>query len=694
MKKLVSLFATILALVAVACGGDDVDKPAPKPGPVEPSTPSAPFVVDITATTRGSVTFSVTPSDPTIDYIYVVSDKEEVDAYRKDEYLVADIFTKLEGVAMKEGKLLGEYLPEIMLYGDTEDIKVAGLSMDTDYYVIVFGVEYTIDGYVASTELVKQEFKTPDVVMSDATFDVSTRVVYNNVTFTVLPSDKEILYYICTMPKSYYETYVGEGENQMSQGAFYRDYFQKDINSWLQAGYTGEQVIMALIHDGDLEIGAQGLNANTEYVYLLSGLTMDEDGIVIITDIFYGEYTTGDPEPSDMYFDIQIVDVQQMSVAYRITPSKKDQTYCALVQPWDGVSTKEEVLQQILDEWEPRGWMSTMATNKGVIDCSAKPKKLPAAGADYYIIAFGYSGGVTTDVYMETFRTPEGGSIEDVQFDVKASSITPYGFTFSITPSDPTIYYLASACLKEEYNQEKFIEEDNAAFDYYLTESQAFNSLYTVAETLDQYYYNDVQVLSASGLQPNTEYMVYIHALDIKTGHVAKCFTFDAVARTTTVGTVNPTIKVVGYYSGDDEAGSVFGVPEVTAGKAIAVVTYENFENAAELYSFVIKGDGNDFSDLNEFSDATMWQLTSGFKWGLCPLDAPYSFYVIDWNSECFALAYAIDKDGMTGRMARLSLLATAEKKGDIEDLRKLFESLPKEEETRGVAAPSLVVVE
>ena len=694
MKKLLSLFVTIFALLAVACGGDDVDKPAPKPAPVEPSNPVAPFVVDITATTRGSVTFSVTPSDPTIDYIYVVWEKEEVDAYRKDEYLVADIFTKLEGVAMKEGKLLGEYLPEIMLYGDTENIKVTGLSMDTDHYVIVFGVEYTIDGYVASTELVKQEFKTPDVVMSDATFEVSTRVVYNNVTFTVLPSDKEILYYICTMPKSYYDGYVGEGEGQMSQGAFYRDYFQKDINNMLQAGYTGEQVIMALIHDGDLEIGAQGLNANTDYIYLLSGLTMDEDGIVITTDIFYGEYTTGDPEPSDMYFDIQIVDVQQMSVAYRITPSKKDQTYCALVQPWDGVSTKEEVLQQLLDQWEPSGWMSEIAKSKGTIDCSAKPKKLPAAGMDYYIIAFGYSGGVTTDVYMETFRTPEGGSIEDVQFDVKASSITPYGFTFSITPSDPTIYYLASACLKEEYDQAKFIEEDNAAFDYYLTKSKEFNSLYTVAETLDQYYYNDVQVLSASGLQPNTEYMVYIHALDIKTGHVAKCFTFDAVARTTTVGTVNPTIKLVGYYSGDDEAGSVFGVPEVTAGKAIAVVTYENYEKAAELYSFVINGDGNDFSDLLEFPDATMWQLTSGFEWGLCPLNAPYSFYVIDWSSECFALAYAIDKDGMTGRMARLSLLATAQNKGDIEDLRKLYESLPKEEETRGVVAPSLVVAE
>ena len=693
MKRLVSLFATIMALVAVACGGDDVDKPAPKPGPVEPSEPSAPFVVDITATTRGSVTFSVTPSDPTVDYLCVVYEKKEVDSYRKDEYLVADIFTKLEAVAQKEGKLLGEYLPSVMLYGDTEGNKATGLQMDTEHYVVVFGVEYTIDGYVASTELVKKEFKTPDVVMSDATFEISTRVLYNNVRFTVLPSDKDILYYICTMPKSYYDGYVGEEEGQMSQGAFFRDYFQKDINSMLQAGYTAEQTIMALIHDGDLEIGAQGLNANTEYVYLLSGLTMDEDGIVITTDIFYGEYTTGDPEPVEMYFDIQIVDVQQMSVAYRITPSKQDQTYCALVQPWDGVSTKEEVLQQILDEWEPRGWMSVMATNKGTIDCSAKPKKLPAAGMDYYIIAFGYSGGVTTDVYMETFRTPEGGSIEDVQFDVKASNITPYSFTINVTTNDPTIYFLASACLKEEYNEAKFIEEENAAFDYYLTESQAFNSLYTVAETLDQYYFNGDSVLSASGLQPNTEYMVYVHALDIKTGHVAKCFTFDAVARTTTVGTVNPTIKLVGYYSGDDEAGSIFGVSDVTAGKAIAVVTYENFENASALYSFIIKGEGNDFSDLSEFPDATMWQLTSGFEWGLCPLNAPYSFYVIDWANECFALAYALDANGMTGRMDRMSLLATADNKGDVEELRELYELLPKEE-TRGVVAPSLVVVE
>lgn len=692
MKKLVSLFATIMALVAVACGGDDVDKPAPKPGPVEPSEPSAPFVVDITATTRGSVTFSVTPSDPTVDYLCVVYEKEEVDSYRKDEYFVDDIFAKLELVAQKEGKLLGEYLPSVMLYGDTEGNKATGLQMDTEHYVVVFGVEYTIDGYVASTELVKKEFKTLDVVMSDATFDVSTRVVYNNVKFTVLPSDKDILYYICTMPKSYYENYVGEEEGQMSQGAFFRDYFQKDINSMLQAGYTAEQTIMALIHSGDLEIGASGLNANTDYCYLLSGLTMDEDGIVITTDIFYGEYTTADPEPSEMYFDIRVYDVQQMSVSFTVTPSNNDDYYLCLVQPYDGVSTADEIMHEMVDQWGP-GWMGVMANTKGFVDFATKPKSLPAADMEYCIIAFGYEGGITTEAYMETFKTLPGGSVEDVQFSVNATNITPYGFTLTVTSSDPTIYYVPGACIKEEYNEEANIAAVNEEFDYYMEETLKFDISTIEAEVLDQYYSNGTQIFSLSGLKVDTEYMVYVYALDINTGHVVKTFTFDAVARTTTVGTVNPTIKVVGYYSGDDEAGSIFGVSEVTAGKAIAVVTYENFENASALYSFVIKGDGNDFSDLSEFPDATMWQLTSGFEWGLCPFNAPYSFYVIDWADECFALAYAIDQNGMTGRMARMSLLATADNKGDVEELRALYESLPKEE-TRGVVAPSLVVVE
>lgn len=698
MKKLLFLFATIMALVAVACGGDDVDSttptPTPKPEPEEPVDPTAAFVVDITNVTRGSVTFNVTPKNPVEDYIYLVYEQSVVDAYKKEEYFVRDAFDALTEEANKKGMQLGEYIPQISKYGYVEDIKYTGLSMATDYYVIVFGVKFTLEGYVATTELVKAPFTTEDVEMSNATFDVKAKVLYNTVTLDVKPDDKELLWYICTMPKEQHDTYVGEGDGKMSQGAYFKRYFQDDINAWLmEYPNNPDAVIMALIHNGDESVGATGLHANTDYIYMVAGLIMDKDGIVIVTDITSGVYTTGDPAPSDMQFTIEVLGVQQMAVAYRITPTKLNEPYCALVQPYDGVSTKEEILEQLLNQWGP-GWMSIMSNNRGVIDTSSKPKSLPAAGMEYYIIAFGYSGGVTTGVWMETFRTPDGGSVEDVEFSVAATSVTPYGFTMTVASNDPTIYYMAGACEKGEYNEELFIEDVNYGFDYFYTESLNFNSLYTVAETLDQYYYNGTAVLNVSGLKPNTEYMAYVYALDIKTGHVVKTFTYDAVARTTTVGAVNPTIKVVGYYSGDDEAGSVFGVPEVTAGKAIAVVTYDNFENAAELYSFVINGDGNDFSDLNEFPDATMWQLTSGFKWGLCPLDAPYSFYVIDWANECFALAYAVDKDGMTGRMARLSIMATGENKGDIDELAALYNELYSAEQTRFALPASLVVPE
>lgn len=695
MKKLVSLFATILALVAVACGGDDVDKPAPKPGPEEPSNPVAPFVVDITSITRGSVTFSVTPSDSKIDYLCAVYTKEKVEEYRKDEFLAQDIINDYTNKAADKGMTLYEVFPEISYYDVKEDIKFSGLMLDTEYYIVVFGAKATIDNCTLSTEVVKVPFKTETVEMSDAKFEVTPRVLYNTVEFTVIPEDKEMLWYLCTVTKDYYNLYVGTEQGQKSEGEFYKKYFQDEINTLLKAGNSADAVINALIHSGDLRVGGSGLYANTEYYYLVAGMIMDEEGIVIITDITSGTYTTGDPAPSGLYFDINIDDVQQMSVAFTVKPSQKDKKYVCQVQPYDGVSTAEEIMTAMVDHWGP-GWMTQQADAKGDIDFVTKPKSLPAAGRAYCIIAFGYEGGVISEPYMETFVTPEGGSVEDLELTAKASSITPYGFTLTVTASDPTIYYAVGVCLKEDYDEEAFIADVNAEVDYYYTETTVtFNPRTIMAEILDQYYSNDMQRFSLANLQPNTEYMAYAYALDINTGHVVKTFTFDAIARTGTVGTVHPEIELVGYYSGDEEAGDVFDAPEVTKGKAIAVVTYKNFDNAASLHTIQItSAEGEDFTNIEKFPDAELWRITAGLTdWQVCPLDKPYSFAVMEWNKEVFALAYALDQSGMSGRMARLSLIPRADKKGEIKDLSDLYFSLyPKE--TRTSLPASLVVPE
>lgn len=691
MKRLVSLFATIFALLAVACGNDEVDKPAPKPAPQEPA---APFVVDITATTRGSVTFSVTPSNPTVDYICEVYEKEIIDDYRRDDFIIKNILSEFTLEASDKGMTLDEYLPEITYY-DYRDLKFSGLAMNTEFYIVIFGVKSTAEGCVGTTEVVKVPFKTLDVEMSDATFEVTPSVLYNTVEFTVIPEDKEMLWYLCTVTKDYYDYNVGTEPGQKSEGEFYKHYFQDEINSLLAAGNSPDVVVNALIHSGDLRVGGSGLYANTEYYYLVAGMVMDEEGIVIVTDITSGTYTTGDPAPSGLYFDIDIYDVQQMSVAFTVKPSQKDKKYVCQVQPYDGVSTAEEIMTAMVDHWGP-GWMTQQADAIGDIDFASRPKSLPAAGRAYCIIAFGYEGGVISEPYMETFVTPEGGSVEDLELTAKASSITPYGFTLTVTASDPTIYYAVGVCLKEDYDEEAFVADVNAEVDYYYTETTVtFNPRTIMAEILDQYYFNDMQIFNLANLQPNTEYMAYAYALDINTGHVVKTFTFDAIARTGTVGTVHPEIELVGYYSGDEEAGNIFDAPEVTKGKAIAVVTYKNFDNAASLHTIQItSAEGEDFTNIEKFPDAELWRITAGLSdWQVCPMDKPYSFAVVEWNKEVFALAYALDQNGMSGRMARLSLVPRAEKKGEIKDLSDLYFSLyPKE--TRTSLPASLVVPE
>ena len=659
---LIKLWAVVaLMAVAIACGSE-VDPPPPP-------TPIPDFRVSVDDVTRSTVTVSVAPSAEIGDYICVVEKRSVVDEFTQDKFVIATVFQELTDEASSKGLTLTEYMPSVVDNGAIEDVTFSGLDLDTEYYVLIFGVD---DNYEASTDLTKVAFKTLAVGKSECTFDIATDVVDNAVTISVSPSDQEIYWYLCTMPKSTYEYYVTDANGyQMSEGYFYEYYFQQDINSYRGAGYTDEQIIEALIHQGNKQLQASGLNENTEYYILVAGLIMDSEGIVICTDINKVSYTTKNAAKSTMTFEIELLDVKQMEASFRITPSNNNDIYCALVQPWDGVSTADEVMHQIVDQWG--GWMSIMANDKGVVEhTGTNAIKLPAADTDYYIIAFGYDGGITTDAYMKTFRTLPGGSVEEVEFTITAKNISPYGFNMNVASTDPTIYYVPGACVPSEYDEETYVAWEQEAFDYYYAGSKDFNPSITIAEVLDQYYYNGSSNVMVSGLLPDTEIMAYVYAFDVHTGRIVKTFTFDNVARTDTLGSVKPAVEIVGYYSGDEEAGSIFGDAALSAGKAIIVVKYTDIDNARTLFTSMIEGD---CSNPNAYSDGEIWTLASSY-WSTCKTSQPYSFYTSEWNADMTALAYCVDNDGKTGAIGRSYACATAENKSDIEELRALVEGL------------------
>ena len=683
MNRVIFFVMSLMAMLSVGCNGDT---PAPEPTP-QPE-PQAEFEVEITKTTRSTVTFSVTPRNLDMEYLCVVYDKDTADEFTRDEFLVESILQEIAEEASNSGKTLTEYMPEVVDKGVIEEASFSGLSTNTEHYIILFGVENN-DGYSASTEITKVAFTTATVEKVECEFDVETTVVDNSVTLAVTPSNSEISWYLCTMPKDTYNYYV-EDENgyDMSHSYFYEYYFQQDINAYLQQGYTAEQVVEALIHNGSVELQAKGLKENTNYYYLIAGLILDEEGVVICTDVARGEYRTEGAAQSEMTFEIKVWDVGQMEASFSITPSNNKDKYCALVAPWDGVTEAQDMMHKIVNQWG--GWMEAMANDRGPVEHSgATAMKLPAADTDYYIIAFGYDGGITTEATMATFRTLPGGSVEDVVFEVTTSNITPYGFMMNVKSSDATIYYVPGLCASDEYDEATYVDYENDAFQYYFEEYKKFNPAITVAELLDQYYYNGNATLEVSGLQPDTEYIGYIYALDVHSGEVVKCFTFPAVAHTSTFSTITPTIELVGYFSGDDENGTIFNNAAATKGKAITVVKYGNLEDVRSLFTTMLEGD---CSNAATYSDGELWQLASGY-WNKGSLSAPYDFYLADWNVVQTALCYATDNNGQLSAIKRLYTCPTAENKSDIAILKEITDALNTRSSASSLLLPESVVI-
>lgn len=684
LKLLFALFAMAILMVVTSCV-EDTHTDTPTPPSTEDPTAKPIFDVEISDVTRSTVTFSVTPENLESDYLCVIKEAEEVDEFLKDEYVITTIFQELSDEAYKMGKTLEEYMPQIIDSGIVESVTYTGLKIDKEYYILVFGVDAT-DNYKCNTELVKSGFKTLAVEQMECTFEVNTTVKDNNVVFNVKPTDKEILWYLCTMTKDQYDYYTSENGYGMTENYFYEYYFQQDINAYLQAGYSESEIVEALIHSGDLTLEAKGLNEKSIYYYLVAGLILDSEGIVITTPITKGEFVTEGAEKSSMTFDIEVWDVGQLSASVRITPSNNNEKYCALIQPWDGVTEAQELMYQLVEQWG--GWMEIMADDKGVVEHSGSNAfKLPAADTYYYVIAFGYNGGITTDAYMKTFKTLPGGSVEEVEFTITTNSISPYGFKMNIKSSDPTIYYLPGACKKENYNEEEFKRLERENFDYIFEETYKFNPSITIAEILDQYYFNGDVSVEVSGLDPDTEIMGYIMVLDIHTADVVRCIKYDQIAHTDTLGVAAPVVELVGYYSGDDENGTIFNDKNATKGRVITVVKYTNLDNVRTLFTTMVEGD---CSNLTTYSDAEVWSITSGY-WATCSVNQPYTFYLVDWNIEQTALTYATDNSGKVGTIGRLLTLPTADNKGDIEELRELYNSL-KETRSCGAELESVVV--
>lgn len=666
------LLATV-ALSFVACTEPE-EKPTPGP---DPTPEGLTFDVKVGEVTSSTVAYTVTPSDLEAEYLCVLYDAETVEEFTRDEFLVQTLFQELEAEARTVGKTLQEYMPEVVDKGAITDGKFSNLFPESKYYIIVFGVD-AAKGYEANTAVSKTEVTTEAFAGLDTTFEVTTTVDGNTATYQITPSNDDDIWYFYTLPKSTYDAYTDPaGQYQMSEQRFLLFCLEREIEAYRGAGYSDNQILNAIFHKGALTLQAEGLNAQTEYINMIAGFIVTEEGnVTIATDVTTSTYTTGDAKASELTFEISVTDVEMIRAAIKITPSDLKETFHWMCGVWDGEQTAEDVMNGIVAMYG--GWMNNGAMlYTGVQDYTGGPGspykyKLDSPDTDYYVVAFGYAGGVTTEPEMVTFRTLPAPDPATTTFTMSASDITPYSFKLSVVPSHATTYYSFNVCTPEEYNEEAIIAAENEFFDSIFEQSKALNPDLTPVQVLSSYYYRDAAVADATGLVPESSFMGYVIVYNPEDGYVLKIHKFENLATTKSVGSITPGVELVGYYSGDEENGTVFGQPEATKGKAITVVKYTNLDGARSLFATML---GDDMTNTASYSDSYIWGAAAQY-WKSVKTAEPYSFYIADWDYVQTALAYAVDQNGVPGGIGRLYTMPTAENKGDIADLKALVDEL------------------
>lgn len=679
MKRILMMMSMALSL-AVMAGCDPADptpSPSPKPEPEPDPTPAIQsFEVAVNAVTETTMTYTVTPSLLDKEYIAVVKTKESL-AGLQDEEIVTAVFDDVKAAAASSGQTFSEKMTKIAVKGVSDNVEITGLAVDTEYSLVVFGVDPAKD-WEYTTFPVVNDFKTNAVEVVEYTFDVTATVEYNTVSFQVVPSDNTVAWHLITVTKDMYDYYTDPaGEAAWTKEVFYQAYVESEIQSYAEAGYTQDEILAAMFLTGEKSLYADGLNANTEYVYLVAAFKVEGTQLYIVSELTEGAYTTGEAPKTGLTFDISVTDVDQMRAAIKITPSDLSAPFTWIVQQYDGVSTPEEVMNAIIDAnkmWMDMGFMSSY----GVQDYTGGPGssykyKVGSPDTDFCVIAFGYAGGVTSEPEMVTFRTLPGGDPADCTFEAQVQEVTTYGFSFKVTPSDPTTYFTGDVCLPSEYDEARIVEEIEAGIQELYDMQAMFGSPMAMSDLIANYFWNGECVMDAEALSPDTEYTMYLVALDQKTGKVAKVHEFPAFAKTKPVGTIVPEIELIGYYSGDEEAGSIFGQPDATAGKCIAVVKYNVDPSATGLYSLILEGNGMD--DV-EFPDDLIMDSYFPFYGQTISLEQPYSFFVAPWAAEQTVFAYADDANGGIGALDRFLLYPTAEEKGNIADLQALVDEL------------------
>lgn len=354
------------------------------------------FTIEISEISDAGVVYTITPEDPNMTYISMVTEKEAYDSFESQQAYFEDELDYFQKYADAKGITLSEYLATVLKKG-TVSGPAWMLKPEKTYYIYAYGL--STDGK-RLTRIHTQEFTTIPVEHSDVTLGITFKVVGTSSTMTVTPSNDEQRYMFNAIAASE----ISSDEDILKAIQDEIDYYIEVYQGVL--GVPQDEAVERFTYKGVNSYKIEGLDPETEYIgYAISVNRLGS----ICGDLSTKRFTTGKAISEADKINMTLSSSSESEATVQVSTQLADHYVIGIDKSilWEGM-TDEQILNKLANgyQWQAKGGTGSAEYSFYSLDPQT----------NYSIFAFGYvDGAVTTPLYRLDFSTSAASSA-DINF--------------------------------------------------------------------------------------------------------------------------------------------------------------------------------------------------------------------------------------------------------------------------------------
>ena len=490
-----------------------------------------------------ALSLNIISDDPDMEYIVLLAQKKhfilnEIDSQKK---LVDDDYFYVQSLANQYNIEVRDFLQQMgwLVKGNKMGYSAMGLYPDTEYVVYCYGVEFTDEGYEATTEIFYDIIKTAGPLAKQAEFDITCTIDGNLVDVSIDPNDYDGYYFYLIVPETWRE-YIPEGEEMdstriemLSNTTFDR------FNQWQNVDGTPiEQFCFQGQH-----IHSERLEPNTNYMVVAFAVSDDTTPLLCSVPAVK-HFTSGDYAKTSLKLDIEVTDITPYSANLNLRPSNNSEEYtCIFIakSQLPLVDSDYQLMKALANGFQP-------SIFTGPIKNEYLGPLMPQT--EYVVLAFGLDGNIpTTDLYQVHFSSLEATDGTTQITDIELIKLFDAEDIIAIDPSyrrklgdcecvaiveattnepcNKLYFWWYEEWMKVGYSEEAFLED--LLMYSYANNPEIMDMYYSmgnddlfffagIAEdekgNLGDIYYGDAFVVSRDMVSPAEEFFSYVTSND------------------------------------------------------------------------------------------------------------------------------------------------------------------------------------